>query len=101
MLNVEWGGSLRGSGAVVLATLDARAARGEFREALECAWQSHRFGREGDGNDRADAASITNCVSSRFHRPPKAVALPPHSKVLRTKVSASTAGGTPAVPRLL
>src|SRR4051794_8748478 len=65
--------------------LHACAARCEFREALECAWQSHRFGREGDGSDRADVASITRCVSSRFHRPPKAVALPPHSKVLRTK----------------
>ena len=25
----------------------ACATRGTFREALECAWQSHRFGREG------------------------------------------------------
>src|SRR3954453_19125551 len=85
MLNVEWGGSSRGSSAAILATRDARATRGEFREALECAWQSHRFGREGDGNDCADAARIQRCVASRFHRPPKAVASPPHSKVLRTK----------------
>jgi hypothetical protein len=63
------------------------AARGEFREALEFAWQSHPFGREGDGSDRAGVASITRCVSSRFRRTPKAVALPPHSKVLRTKVA--------------
>src|SRR4051794_40264863 len=27
--------------------LDSCAARGEFREALEYGWQSHRFGREG------------------------------------------------------
>jgi hypothetical protein len=62
-------------------------ALGPGLSALECAWQSHRFGREGGGNDRAGVASITRCVSSRFHRPPKAVALPPHSKVLRTKVA--------------
>src|SRR6185295_13542768 len=41
---------------------------------------------EGGGRRlREDGASITRCVPSRFHRPPKAVALPPHSKVLRTK----------------
>jgi hypothetical protein len=71
----------------VKATSHVCAARGDFREALECAWQSHRFGRDGDGNVRADVARITRCVSSRFHRTPKAVALPPHSKVLRTKAA--------------
>jgi len=34
---------------------------------------------------REDVASNARCVSSRFHRPPKAVAVPPHAKVLRTK----------------
>src|SRR3954454_10857118 len=39
----------------------------------------------GGRRNREDGASITRCGSPRFHRPPKAVALPPHSKVLRTK----------------
>src|SRR5436309_11749588 len=39
---------------------------------MEVRWRpSHRFGREGDG-DFAIGASITRCVKSRFHRPPKA-----------------------------
>ena len=57
---------------------------GHISRSFGVRWRpSHRFGREGDGDD--DRASITRCVSSRFHRPPKAVALPQHSKVLRTK----------------
>jgi hypothetical protein len=43
------------------------------------------LGEGGDGSPRADVASITRCGTSPSTRPPKAVALPPQSKVLRTK----------------
>ena len=65
-----------------------------------CAWPTAHFAKlwsavanepplwEGGGRlARADFASIPCCATSRFHHPPKAVALPPHSKVLRTKLA--------------
>jgi|SRR3954470_3746993 len=58
------------------------AARGILREALECGSdRATALGGRGTVANRADVASITRCVAPRFHRPPKAVALPPHSKV--------------------
>jgi hypothetical protein len=44
------------------------------------------LGGRGTVANRADAASITRCVASRFHHPRKAAARRrAHSKVLRTK----------------
>jgi hypothetical protein len=71
------------SSAFVLARL-----AGEFRELWIAVAIELRFGREGDGSPRANVASITRCGTSPSTLPPKAVALPPQSKVLRTKPSA-------------
>jgi hypothetical protein len=66
-----------GSGVVKKSTFgysrlfDACAARGIFREALECARQSHRFGREGDGNESRRRSK---------HHPLRGVAIPPPSQ---------------------
>jgi hypothetical protein len=66
-----------------------RATHVPFREALECGSdRATALGGRAEGRSR-DEASISGGGSSRFHRPPKAVALPPHSKVRRTKPNAS------------
>src|SRR3954454_13684772 len=45
--------------------------RGTFREALECAWQGHRFGSEGDGKESRRRSK---------HHTLRGVAIPPPSQ---------------------
>src|SRR5207248_7402621 len=73
-------------------TVNGCATRGRFREALECAWQRHRFGRAVDSRFESQlliratiSASIDDCVE--WHSPslPKRWLCHAHSKALRAK----------------